>query len=338
MQAITFLATMIKKDYLERGQLIDERTLVNYTQNLWDSLSATDRVLLSKASRKGWICRPDIVEECGISPVYNTYEMKGTPRLLSAEVPVIADCSDKRLHLAKRIVAAQLAKQFIPIPVDDPFVKEHIEPCQTREINAEIENHIEQLTEFAELPNEESILLASQMYREMPSAHYTPKTPRKSTIIPSKVSLTPEPTSNSASPRTKTRYHHIFQSRNNKWQVKIPNPQKGGFPVIHMLYATDTEAALAYDAVVRHKYGTDAITNFDEYGNHIDVPIPENRTRRYVWSKLTRSQKKLKREEAKQIRQCATVDSGESQSDGGENNENEDSAAAAGDTDTDTDR
>lgn len=89
-------------------------------------------------------------------------------RQISKDIPVLySNKLDKdRHHLMNRIVAAQLSKQFTPIPVDDPHIALHHPAEVIEQINEKYLQQSQLLRDFSEFQNENEIQQALRYYRD----------------------------------------------------------------------------------------------------------------------------------------------------------------------------
>ena len=92
-------------------------------------------------------------------PVINDYRLNSYTKKKIEE--------SKRFLLGKKLVAAQLSKQFTPLPVDDSHIQTHISPVVVETINKEYSKQSQKLREYSNLKTELEIQAAFRCYQSI---------------------------------------------------------------------------------------------------------------------------------------------------------------------------
>jgi hypothetical protein len=160
---------------------LTEATLAELVRLYWKELSEQDRQRIQNKAQRNWYCHLSSTSQ---DLKNNNVQQIRAHRIhqdtldstLSTDIPVLGDFGyqsrplakpSKRYEFGKKIVAAQLSKQFTPLPLSDPHLNLHIPPAEAVAINEKYSERALRLRKYSELNSESEMRAGLKQYRRM---------------------------------------------------------------------------------------------------------------------------------------------------------------------------
>jgi hypothetical protein len=159
---------------------LTEETLAELVHLYWSELSDQDRQRIQNKAQRNWFCDLSSADDSQkdnshLIHAHHLHQDTFDPTL-STDIPVLGDFGyqsrplakpSKRYELGKKIVAAQLSKQFTPVPVHDSYLNRHIPREVIVALNEKSSERSLKLRRYSEMTLESEMKESLKQFRLM---------------------------------------------------------------------------------------------------------------------------------------------------------------------------